>query len=139
VGWMVVTGPLHNDERTGEERAAALCMHNHIAYLCEQRGKFSGDSKLGVALRSLPVCPLACGGLVPCTVRLVQMSNVRYKRVVRVRVSEHRADAQQDLRDGEGRRPLITKNVQADGAVVVDVRMVDLRRERHLRRLCNKC
>lgn len=57
---------------------------------------------------------------------------------------QHRADGQKDyrqrtclrtLRDRQGRAPLVPQNVQADAAIRVDIRVVDLRRERHLGRL----
>lgn len=65
-------------------------------------------------------------------VRLVDAGDLGDQRVVRVAICEQRADGQQDLGDGERRRPLATENVQTDGTVGVDVGMVDLGGEGNL-------
>jgi len=59
----------------------------------------------------------------------------RHQRVVRVRVAQQRADRQQDLADGQSRRPLRPQYVQANRPVRVDVRVIDFRGEAHLGRL----
>ena len=59
----------------------------------------------------------------------------RNKRIVRVGITEQTADRQQDLGNGERRRPLILQNVEANTAVAVNVGMIDPRRERNLWRL----
>ena len=63
------------------------------------------------------------------------MCDFRDQRVVGVGVSEQGADGEQDLADGEGRTPLVLQDVQADGAVRVDVRVVNARDEVDLGRL----
>lgn len=68
-------------------------------------------------------------------VRFVNMSNLGNERVVRIRVREQRADAEEDLRYGESRRPLLLQNVEADGSLIVHVRVVDLGLKGNLRRL----
>ena len=86
------------------------------------------------------------------------MRDIRYKRIVGVGISEHRADRPQHyteddirvsnrrwpsdiaceartLRDGQRWRPLVPQDVEADRAVRVDIRVVDLGREADLGRL----
>jgi hypothetical protein len=79
------------------------------------------------------------------------MGNLGNEWVVRVWVSEHRADREKDYKrvrrrcqikhsgrtfgDGQGGTPLITQNVQADAAVRVDVGVVDTSCEVDLGRL----
>lgn len=86
-----------------------------------------------------------------------------HKWVVRIGVAEKGADAQQDLADGQSRRPLVLENVQADASVAVGkdgnkleqllakcphyklnclpayVRVVNLRSKADPRRLCSLC
>lgn len=47
-------------------------------------------------------------------IALVDVGDLGHERVVRVRVSQERADREQDLGDGQGGRPLVLKDVQAD-------------------------
>jgi len=68
-------------------------------------------------------------------VALEDARDLGHQRVVGVGVAQERADGQQNLADGESRRPLGSENVQADAAVRVDVRVVDLGSEAHLGRL----
>ena len=70
--------------------------------------------------------PLAGGLLVPRPVRLVDVGDLRDERVVRVGVAEQRADREEDLGEGERGRPLLLEDVEADGALGVDVGVVDL-------------
>ena len=53
------------------------------------------------------------------------MCDLGHQRVVGVGVGEHAADAEQHFGDGQGGRPLVTQDVEADGAVGVDVWVVD--------------
>ena len=69
--------------------------------------------------------PLSGGSLVLGSVSLVDVSDLRHKGVVRVGISQQRADGEQHLRDGESWGPLILQDVQANAAVRVDVGMVD--------------
>ena len=63
------------------------------------------------------------------------MGDLRDQRIIRVGVGQQGADAQQDLGDGQGRAPLLLENIQTDGSMGVDVRVVDPGGEAHLRRL----
>ena len=49
------------------------------------------------------------------------MSGLGVERVVSIRVSEQRRDRKEDARDSQRRAPLVLQDVQADGAVPVDV------------------
>lgn len=49
------------------------------------------------------------------------MSSLRVERVIRIGVSQQRRDREQHTRDGECGAPLVLEDVQADGAVPVDV------------------
>eukprot|EP00964_Phaeocystis_antarctica_P065190 scaffold39283_cov63-Phaeocystis_antarctica.AAC.4 len=51
----------------------------------------------------------------------------------RIRIGQQRAHRQQHLRDGQGRAPLALQDVKANAPVVVDVAMVNPRRELDLR------
>lgn len=86
-------------------------------------------------LHGISASPLPSRVVVPGPVRLVDMCDFRDQRVVGVGVSEQGADGEQDLADGQGRTPLVLQDVQADGAVGVDVRVVNARDEVDLGRL----
>lgn len=85
---------------------------------------------LGVHLR-----PLTGLRVVGSAVVTVQRGDLRYQRIVRIRVGQKAQDAQEYLRDRQRRAPVVLENVQADAARCVDVGMVDLRPERDDRRL----
>ena len=70
--------------------------------------------------------PLAGRLLVPRPVRLVNVGDLRHQRVVRVRVAQQRADREEHLGERERGRPLLLEDVEADGALGVDVGVVDL-------------
>jgi hypothetical protein len=53
------------------------------------------------------------------------MSNLRYKRIVRVGVGKHGTNGKKHFRDGESRAPLVSQDVQADAAIGVDIGVVD--------------
>ena len=99
--------------------------------------------------------PLASRVFVRSAIRLVEVRNVRHERVVGVRVWRQRrgqrrtypsassrstaglgvsrwCTATRTLRDRQRRAPLVTQNIKADAAVCVNVRVVDLCRERDL-------
>jgi len=78
--------------------------------------------------------PLPGGLLVPGPVRLVDVGDLRDERVVRVRVAQQGADGEEDFGQSQGRRPLLLQDVQADGALRVDVGVVDLKRARERER-----
>lgn len=60
---------------------------------------------------------------------LILLGNVSHQRVVGVGVRQKRADGEQDFAYGQGRTPLVLENVEANGAVGIDVAMVDARAE----------
>lgn len=70
--------------------------------------------------------PLPGRLLVPGPVRLVDVGDFGDERVVRVGVAQQGADGQEHLGQGQGGRPLLLQDVQADGALRVDVGVVDL-------------
>lgn len=51
--------------------------------------------------------PLSSGSLVLLSISLVEVGNLGDERIIRVGISEQRADGKQDLGQGEGRRPLV--------------------------------
>ena len=51
---------------------------------------------------SILASPFSGGGLILGTVSLVDVSDLRHERVVRIGVSQQRADRQEHLRDGQG-------------------------------------
>lgn len=53
------------------------------------------------------------------------------KGVSWVAVSQKRADRQQDFGDGECRTPVVLEYIQTDGALTVDVAVVDAGLEHH--------
>ena len=65
----------------------------------------------------------------PRAVRLVNVGDLGHQRIIGVGVGEQRADGEKDLGDGERGRPLVLEDVEADGAVAVDVSMVNFSRE----------
>ena len=79
--------------------------------------------------------PLLGGRVVLGSVSLEDLSNLRHERIIRVGVRQQGADGEENLGDSEGWRPLLLENIKADGAVRVDVRVVDSRGEVDLRRL----
>ena len=48
-----------------------------------------------------------------------------YQGIIRIGVTEQAADGEENFGHCEGGRPLRTQDVQADGAIAVDVRVVD--------------
>lgn len=90
-------------------------------------GSLTTASSHGVLVRPSPG-----GGLVPESVGLAHVGDLRDERVVRVGVGEQRADGEQHLGDRQRGAPLLLEDVQADVPVAVDVRVEHLRLERHL-------
>ena len=68
-------------------------------------------------------------------IALIDVSDLGDERVIRIRVRQQRADREEDLGDGESGRPLVFQDVKADGAIAVDVHMVNFRGEGDLGRL----
>ena len=66
---------------------------------------------------------------------LVEVRDLRHERIIRVGIGQERADREQHLGDGEGGRPLVLEDVEADGAIRVDVSMVNFRCKGDLRGL----
>ena len=79
-----------------------------------------------------PGRPLPRRHVIGQAVRLVLMRHFGPQRVVRIRVRQKRQNRQQNLGNGQRRRPLALENVQANQPIGVDVRVVDFRREIHL-------
>jgi len=92
---------------------------------CFQNG--DGDRLHGVLL-----CPLLGQLIVLVRVGLEDPSDLGDERVVWVGVTQQRADTQQHLADCESGGPLRSEYVEADGAVRVDVGVVDASGERNL-------
>jgi len=63
--------------------------------------------------------------VVPGSVGLEQLRNVRNQRVIGVGVGQERANTQQNLTDRQCWTPLVLENVKTDTAVRVDVAVVD--------------
>lgn len=63
------------------------------------------------------------------------MGDLGNKRIVGVWIGQHRTNRQQNLRNSQSRRPLVSEDVQANGAIAVDIRMIDSRRKSNLGRL----
>jgi hypothetical protein len=95
--------------------------------------------------------PFPSSGLVPRTVRLVDVSDLGHERVVGVGVGEHGANGEQHYEgqsyfwsattgpltfgDRQSRTPLVPQDIQTDAAVRVDVGVVDASSEVDLWRL----
>ena len=73
-----------------------------------------------MCLRGLP-----CLFVVSCPILFVQSGNLWHQGVVRVGISQKRANGQQYFRNCQRRAPLILQNVKADATVVVNVGMID--------------
>ena len=91
-----------------------------------QRTDFSHRKSLG---------PFTGGVVMGCEVTLVEVRNLGHQGIVRVRVSQQRADGEEDLGDREGGRPLVLQDIKADGSIRIYIAVVNFRRERHLGRL----
>jgi len=83
-------------------------------------------------LRGVALGPLSGYPVVFDTVRDVLLRDAADQRIARIAVGQQRADRQKDLGDGQRRRPVVLEDVEADGALAVDVAVVDARPERHL-------
>ena len=68
-------------------------------------------------------------------VTLQEVGDLGHERVIGVRVRQQRADGEEHLGDGQSGRPLVLKDVEADGAIAVDVTVIDFGREGDLGRL----
>ena len=73
--------------------------------------------------------------VVAIAVLLVDGGDLGHQRIIRVRVSQQGADRQENLGDSQSGRPLVLQDIQTDGTVCIDVRVVNFRCERQLRRL----
>lgn len=69
--------------------------------------------------------PFSGCAIVSCPVSLQQLCNVWHQWIVRVGISQQRADGEQDLANSQGRTPLILEDIQADTSVGVDVTVVN--------------
>ena len=75
--------------------------------------------------RGISLCPLTRCGIVLIPVVLVQISDFGHERVVRVGIGEEGADREKHFRDGEGGRPLVLEDVEANATVRINVAVVD--------------
>mmetsp|Transcript_544 Transcript_544/g.649 ORF Transcript_544/g.649 Transcript_544/m.649 type:complete len:205 (+) Transcript_544:223-837(+) len=69
--------------------------------------------------------PFSCGTIMPLYISPEQLRNIRYERIVRVRISQEGTDAQQHLADGKCWTPLILENIETNSSIGVDVAVVD--------------
>jgi len=120
-----------NHERGKINYATAQGLWRHYPGCCAWRRWHMTSRRLhGVLLGPL------LGHLdVLAVVALEDARDLGHQRVVGVGVAQERTDRQQNLADGESRRPLGSEYVQADATVRVYIRMVDLSCEAHLWRL----
>jgi hypothetical protein len=70
-------------------------------------------------------CPLPRSTIVPDPVRLEQLRNIRYQRIVWVGIRQKGADGKQDLANRQCRTPLVLEDVEANTTVRVDVAVID--------------
>lgn len=68
-------------------------------------------------LNSIFSSPFSGGGFISRSIGLVDVSNLRNKRIIRVGISQQRADRKQNLGNGQSRRPLVLQDVEADRAI----------------------
>ena len=68
-------------------------------------------------------------------IRLENSGDLGDQGIVRIWITEERADREEDLADGESGRPLGPQDVQADGAVGVYVGVINSSSEGHFGRL----
>ena len=94
-----------------------------LVVLVPDNGNSVSETKLLVELRALLL------------VRLENSGDLWDQRIVRIGITEQRADREKDLADGESGGPLGPQDVQADGAVGVNVGVVNSSCEGHFRRL----
>ena len=73
--------------------------------------------------------PIASSLVVLILVALENVSDLGHEGIIGVRVGQQGADGKEHLGDGEGGRPLVLEDVQADGAIAVDVHVINFRRE----------
>lgn len=73
--------------------------------------------------------PLSSGGLILCLVSLVDMGNLWHQRIIWVGIGQEGRNGEEHLGDGEGWGPLFLQDIEADGAVGVDIWVVDSRGE----------
>ena len=85
--------------------------------------------------RGVPLGPLTSSLIVLSPVGLVEVCDLRHEGIIRVGIGQEGADGEQHLGDGEGGRPLVLEDVQANRAIAVDVSMVNFRCEGDLRGL----
>ena len=84
------------------------------------------------SLGGVALGPLSRDAVVLVAVTQVLLRNATDERVAWVAVGEQRANGEEDLGDGECWRPVVLEDVETDGALAVDVAVVDPRSERHL-------
>lgn len=85
------------------------------------------------ALGGVPLGPLSGHPVVLGSVGHVLCSDAAHQRIGGVAVCEEGADGEQDLRDGQGRTPVVLEDVQTDHALAVNVTVIDSCSEGNLR------
>lgn len=76
-------------------------------------------------LHSVLLGPFFGGLVVLISVIQVDSRDFLFERMIRVGVSEERADREKNFSDAQCRRPCRVENVQADLSIQIDVRMID--------------
>ena len=83
--------------------------------------------------------PLSRCTIVPGSIRLEQLGNVRNQRIVRIGVRQQRANTQQNFTDRQCWTPLVLENIETNAAVRVDVTVVDACGKVNFGRLQSHC
>jgi len=63
---------------------------------------------------------------------LVEFGDLWHERVIRIRVRKERTNRQQNLTNGQSRRPVVLQDVQTDAATGVDVAVINFGSEANL-------
>ena len=77
--------------------------------------------------------------IVPGSIRLEQLGNVRNQRIVRIGVRQQRANTQQNFTDRQCWTPLVLENIETNSAVRVDVTVIDACGKVNFGRLQSHC
>jgi len=104
--------------------------NSSLAFVWQECNSHELESIHGILLS-----PCSCCLLITRPLALVNMSNFRNKRIIRIGVSQERANWQKHLRDCQCRTPLFLEDIQTDATIGVDVWMINLGLEVNLWRL----
>ena len=97
--------------------------------------KYGTLNKLNDLLHGVLGSPLSRCAIVPGSVRLEQLRNVRNQRVIGVGIGQQRANTQQNFTNRQSWAPLILENIETNTAVRVDVAVVNACGKMDFRRL----